>query len=105
MSITRRSFFHGAALATVAVAAPVALNHEHITADLTAIPTEVVEKIKAWQDAHRAAVRATAAYSASLRVKPIDKVECDRCWAAHLAAGQDLGPAREAMIMALWRVS
>lgn len=106
MSIIRRLFLRSTTLigaVTTSIAGPLAV--EASPAEFTAIPTDIVDKIKAWQGAHRAAVRAAAAYRASLRVKPINRAECDRYWEAHVTAGAEVGPAREAMIMALWRVS
>lgn len=106
--ITRRLFLrNGVAVSTTAamVVAPVVAEALEGPADFTAIPADIVEKIKAWQTAHREAVRATSAYSASLNVKPIVKAECDRCFYAMVAANELVPPAREAMIFALWRVA
>lgn len=108
MSITRRLFLRNSAAAgavAAAVVTPAVVDPaSRAEAEFTAIPTAVVDKIKAWQDAHRASVLAANAYSASLRVKPIVKPECDRCFHAMVDANRDVGPAREAMIVALLRV-
>ncbi|MDX8527647.1 hypothetical protein RFM68_24400 [Mesorhizobium sp. MSK_1335] len=63
-------------------------------------PTGVVDRTKAWQEAYLASLAAANAYSASLRVKPLKKTECDRCFAVHVAACEVL----EAERSALWRV-
>ncbi|RJG46647.1 hypothetical protein [Mesorhizobium sp. DCY119] len=106
--ISRRLFMRGtvaASAAAAAIAAPAVIEAAATpSVDLTAIPTETVEKIKAWQHAHRASVQTHKAYSESLRAKPIDKAECNRCWEANLVAHRAVGPAREAMIFALWRI-
>lgn len=107
MNITRRLFLRNTAAAGAVagtVAAPAAIEAAQVKADLTAIPTDVVEKIKTWQDAHRAMVATNEAYCTSLHVKPIDKAECDRNWKARAEAVAAVGPAREAMIFALWSV-
>lgn len=73
-------------------------------ADFTAIPTEIVDAIRAWQTAHRAHVKAAQAYGASTHAKPIDKQESLHCWDAMRATMNEADRARAAMIVALWRV-
>lgn len=70
----------------------------------TIIPPDVVDTILAWQRLSVAAVLATHAYSRQLRLKPIDKAECDRLFQALCEANAQVPPAREAMVMALLRV-
>lgn len=103
MSLTRRLFLGrtasaGAALAVVP--APV-IAEAVTTTDLTAIPTDVADRISDWHAAHRRSVAASTAYSASLQAKPIDKAECDRRFIEFRDACEEVPPLREAMIVAL----
>lgn len=103
--MNRRRFLSAVALpATAGLGTAVAVEAAARAADLTAIPTEVADKIVAWQNAHRTAVQAAKAYSGSLQRRPIDRDECDRCRDAMREADAAVGPARETMIVALWRV-
>ncbi|CAN7442636.1 hypothetical protein [Mesorhizobium sp. LjNodule214] len=56
--------------------------------------------LRAWQDAYRASVAAANAYSASLRVKPLNKAECDRAFNNYVATCESLAAARAD----LWRI-
>ncbi|MFD1984193.1 hypothetical protein ACFSOZ_16200 [Mesorhizobium newzealandense] len=103
-TLSRRHLLRKIPMGLAAVALPAVFETPVPSTDLTAIPSDAVEKIKAWQAAHRENVRATNAYSASLRVTPIDKPECDRRFHAMVASQEPVGPSREAMIMALWRI-
>lgn len=68
------------------------------------MPSEVIAKVKAWQDAHRAYVLASKTYSDTRATEPFNLAECERCRIAMQEAAKDVPPAREAMMMALWRI-
>jgi hypothetical protein len=103
--LTRRLFLRSAPSAVAAsaiVGAPAVIaSGEPLTSQLTAIPTDVYDKIAKWKEAHLRSVAAAKAYSDSLRVKPIDKGVCDVCFAEMIRSERDVGPARQDMIVAL----
>lgn len=104
--ITRRSFFgkSASAGAVVAAAALPTVAEASASAEYTAIPTETVDKIKAWQADHREVCRAAQAYSVGLRVKPIDKDASSQRFTDMCHAENAVRPIREAMIMALLKL-
>lgn len=105
MRLPRRKLLKSlAAVPLAASCAPAIATASEIESDFTAIPTEVFDAIKAWQEAHRASKRAAEVYAASLGAQPIDKAACDRCYRALAEANLQRGPTREAMIAALWKV-
>ncbi|MER9761609.1 MULTISPECIES: hypothetical protein [unclassified Mesorhizobium] len=65
------------------------------------IPSDLMEKIKAWQAALAALSAAHDAYSASLRAKPIDKTVCNRLFQTLLDAGETSRWHRDEMMTAL----
>lgn len=103
--ITRRLFLRSAPTAIAAsamVGAPFVIGSgEPLTSQLTAIPTDVYDKIAKWKEAHLRNVAAAKAYSESLSIKPIDKVVCGTCFAEMVHSERDVGPARHDMIVAL----
>lgn len=108
MTLTRRSFIQsttlvGAVGATVAypITTEAAASEK---ADLTGIPTHVVDKIKAWQDANRAAAQYSDACRDALHAVPNVPGEYARLVVVAREANSKAERARDAMIMALWSV-
>lgn len=98
--ISRRLFLKqspAAVVAGTALAVPVASEH-------TAIPTDVHDAICRWRDAHRRHVVAANAYTAAIQARPVDPAVCGSALMATVHAEREVGPAREAMILALLRL-
>ncbi|MER9733026.1 hypothetical protein [Mesorhizobium sp. M0217] len=93
-TIDRRGLLVGLA-SLPAIAGAVAL------APPAAIPSDLMEKIKAWQAAQAALSAAHDAYSTSLRAKPIDKPECNRLFQALLDTSEASRWHRDEMMTAL----
>lgn len=95
-ALSRRNLLRALPIGFAAAALPVVVDTP-AQADLTDTPSETA--LRALADAYRASVAATNAYSASLRVKPLNKADCDLAFENYVASCESLAAARAA----LWR--
>ncbi|CAN7574453.1 hypothetical protein [Mesorhizobium caraganae] len=99
IALSRRILLRTLPLSLAAAALPAVAETQG--AEVIAIPSDVIEKIKAWQEALAACGAAHDAYCTSLRAKPIDKSECDRLFQALVDTNETSRWHRDEMMTAL----
>lgn len=95
-TLSRRNLLRALPMGFAAAALPAVVDTP-AQANGTATPSDLA--LRALQDAYRASVAATNAYSASLRVKPLNKAVCNLAFENCVASCEALAAARAD----LWR--